>query len=310
MAIDPAVLVNSIKEIILRIIKLFARRRASTLGNNIPNDIARPGSNLADAKAEIDRLQEELKLVRSTSSDLVFAGWYLPPNGEKSLMMSITSFLTSVRTDRAMPRLELASDFAAFGAVTWRDEFALHRMRLMELVRASKLPVQRVEMVFNSKEVNRQILAKQFPDTEWRRYVTGNAERIRSWLADDAVAIAVTAPRNGMVQIMTHEQLQAVREARCGVDREVFIEAFLEFNERVIREYKDAGASVARYCNPVPIHAWLEQDGNGAHRGVFGIADTLAVWNEPGFQVAGAVAGVVWNLVRDVHERARDNDTC
>lgn len=96
--------------------------------------------------------------------------------------------------------------------------------------------------------------------------------------------------------ILTSEEYQKIVSGGLAtLSRTKFIDIMLKYNEFVIQELKNLGATVRRYPKPVPVHLWYSKSGSSTS-GIMTISDARAMYHEPGFRFSGSIGSILDDL--------------
>ncbi len=247
---------------------------------------------LDEKTKQLDDVRNQVReLEKGTESGYIgFAGMYLDENG---LMPSVTNFLSSISTHDS--GVFLALDFAAFGAISWNRQFCIQVESILGICKSSLANGSKVKLILNKETTNREVIERQFPEEEWDEWHNRSIGKIRDWLS--CPIFARLAGRDVSARLNLSNVLHS---GALRLTRQIFIDSFLEFNERLIELYNEEGA-MTRRSQFVPLHGWFVRRGGVSAEGIIGIADARAVWNEPGFRMAGNVANKLVHFFEDMH---------
>jgi hypothetical protein len=160
----------------------------------------------------------------------------------------------------------------------------------------------RVKLVLNKEMTNHDVIERQFPEDEWDEWHKRSVGKIQDWLS--CPIFAMLASRDDVSARLSLSNVS--RSGALRLTRRIFIDSYLEFNERLIELYNEEGAMIRR-THFVPLHGWFVRRGGGTPEGIIGIADVQAVWNEPGFMVAGNVANRILHFFEEMHGVGQQN---
>lgn len=227
----------------------------------------------------------------SAESGLIqFAGMYADKAG---LMPSITNFLSEVSEEDTS--IFLALDFAAFGAISWNEHFCRQAELIRGICQTAATHGSGLRIILNDEKTNREVIERQFPDDEWDAWYTQSVGKLQAWLNCSVFRTLAGQDAHAPGSLSKVSSTGAAR-----LTRRMFIDSYLEFNERLVELYHAEGARVLRRTPFVPLHGWFVRRKGESVDGIIGIADVQAVWNEPGFRVTGRVANKILDFFEEM----------
>lgn len=266
--------------------------------------LKRAEAELEKQAALITSLQQELKASQDNYAALAakpsrpnaeFVGWYSEPTG---LMPKITLFLKEMIDHVGDKSVVIATDFAAYGAITWNEQFNQQEQHIRTLCKQGENTVNRTLIIVNSYDTNKTVIENQFTDAVFSKEYRALVPKLEKWVKSDVFAsLAADDP----VDVGNLGKIRKAIKDNLKITKRLFIDSYLDFNERLVERYRDSGGKVFQRDSFVPLHGWFYNiAANHSTEGIIGIVDVKAVWNEPGFRVRDDVAVKIMLLINEL----------